>query len=393
MGLSKVFSQRGENPKVIGRQTTTRRLNLYLQHYSRTTGKKRTESLKLYVWATPYSKEEREYNRKTLELAKQIRDERDNHGRKIILRKDTNVAKLIARARENTADLHPNYKQAINVLDNFLFGVLSLDPESLFVDDLGPELITDFEERVKAKYKPETQGAYFSIIKRIGAKWVKLGYCRKSPFEELRAERKKATKGKDYLTTEEIQKLVCAEGLTKRQEDVRRAFLFSCLTGLRHCDCYNLTYGNVDYKKKTIELTQQKTGDYLSLPISDTVLQLIGESKGKKERVFEISPRSSVDDVPLANMIEKVFEGTPTAEKHITFHCGRVSFASNLASSGVDIKTLQTLTGHKSLSMVEVYLKPNEERRRAAAELNDLHISLSSVSNSKQGQEEIYLDC
>lgn len=50
-------------------------------------------------------------------------------------------------------------------------------------------------------------------------------------------------------------------------------------------------------------------------------------------------------------------------------HTGRRSFCSNLANSGVGIRVIQKLSGHRSLLSVQPYLDANEDMVKAAVEL------------------------
>ena len=52
--------------------------------------------------------------------------------------------------------------------------------------------------------------------------------------------------------------------------------------------------------------------------------------------------------------------------KHITFHCFRHTFAMRLLDRGVDIYTIATLLGHKSVTNTQVYARMSQEKIRKA---------------------------
>ena len=59
-------------------------------------------------------------------------------------------------------------------------------------------------------------------------------------------------------------------------------------------------------------------------------------------------------------------------KKHITFHCGRHSYASLLLENGVDIYTIKSLMGHTNVKTTQIYTHiVNEQKEKAA---NTLHI-------------------
>ena len=61
-------------------------------------------------------------------------------------------------------------------------------------------------------------------------------------------------------------------------------------------------------------------------------------------------------------------------DKHITWHCGRHSFATNLLSNGANIKVVSSLLGHSTLKFTEIYVravdKLKEEAINSLPELN-----------------------
>ena len=120
---------------------------------------------------------------------------------------------------------------------------------------------------------------------------------------------------KEYLTQDEL--IILAK--TPCKIDVlKRASLFSCLTGLRISDIENLTWNNLRIapdKGPCVRIRTQKTSTEAILPISYEALELCGErGEGK---VFKGLTRSMIN-VPLKNWIE-----ASGIKKHITFHCCR----------------------------------------------------------------------
>jgi site-specific recombinase XerD len=52
--------------------------------------------------------------------------------------------------------------------------------------------------------------------------------------------------------------------------------------------------------------------------------------------------------------------------KHITFHCGRHTYATLLLTYGVDIFTVSKLLGHKSIKNTQIYAKIIDKTKREA---------------------------
>ncbi len=52
--------------------------------------------------------------------------------------------------------------------------------------------------------------------------------------------------------------------------------------------------------------------------------------------------------------------------KHITWHCGRHSFAVNILNNGANIKTVASLLGHSGLQHTEKYTRAVDSLKEAA---------------------------
>ena len=165
----------------------------------------------------------------------------------------------------------------------------------------------------------------------------------------------------------------------KENLQVRNAFLFSLNTGMRWCDVRDLTFGQFDFTNKTFAYNQNKTKGHstksnVSLPLTDTLLALMGEhpeARGKDELVFAL-PSHTMALKALRRWTK--FAGI---DKHITFHCARHSFGTNMASTaaqkGFSIRLVQDMLGHSSLRYTERYTRVvDEQKKQAMAELNKM---------------------
>jgi len=53
-------------------------------------------------------------------------------------------------------------------------------------------------------------------------------------------------------------------------------------------------------------------------------------------------------------------------DKHITWHCGRHSFGTQLLNNGANIKVVSSLLGHSSLRFTEIYVRAVDEEKKKA---------------------------
>ncbi len=168
-----------------------------------------------------------------------------------------------------------------------------------------------------------------------------------------------------YLTPDEISLIYNSKEW--RREDNRRAFFFSCLTGLRYSDVSKLTWNEIT-PDGYIQFSQQKTqidndGNayaYTRLPLNPQVFSVIGERGEDSERVFpNISDRWMVNR-DLAQVAKKC-----GITKYVHFHMARHSCGVMLASNGVDIYTISKLLGHKNISTTtKFYANITDEHAR-----------------------------
>lgn len=88
-----------------------------------------------------------------------------------------------------------------------------------------------------------------------------------------------------YLTLEELQRLV---NTPCEYDGVRRAFLFSCLTGLRRSDILKLTWGDVHQQGEftRIIFRQKKTKGQEYLDITQQAADLMGDRRKADDPVF-----------------------------------------------------------------------------------------------------------
>mgnify|MGYP003431599413 FL=1 len=169
-------------------------------------------------------------------------------------------------------------------------------------------------------------------------------------------------KQREYLTIDELNTLAatpCDRPIMKR------ASLFSALTGMRHSDIQKLKWKeiNKDGEHYRILFTQQKTKGVQYMPISDQAYQLCGE-RGEPDRlVFEGLQDPSWINKPLERWIKAA-----GITKHITFHCFRHTYATLQLTSGTDIYTVSKMLGHTKVTTTQIYAKIVDEKKEQAAD-------------------------
>jgi integrase len=166
---------------------------------------------------------------------------------------------------------------------------------------------------------------------------------------------------KDYLSVEELYKL--AETPCKKPV-LKTASLFSCMTSLRISDILALCWEDiVDYSAggKCVHIVTKKNRSEDIIPISEEALDLIGYSPDKRGMVFKGLQRS------WTQTYMKGWIRSAGITKKITFHSYRRTFATLQAAAGTDIRTIQSMMAHKSITTTQRYMKVVDSNKREAS--------------------------
>lgn len=134
---------------------------------------------------------------------------------------------------------------------------------------------------------------------------------------------------------------------------IRNAFLFSCQTGLRLGDIRALTFK--DIKEGYLYFRQLKTKGVERMKLSSDAIKILEEQKvGKleKDNVFPLINSKAHLNEHLRSIVSSAM-----ISKHISFHCGRHTFATRCITNGVDIYTVSKLLGHRDIKHTQIYAK------------------------------------
>ncbi len=174
---------------------------------------------------------------------------------------------------------------------------------------------------------------------------------------------KGTTPHREFLFLEELSVLAKTE--CDIPEDLRRAALFSALTGLRHSDIKNLTWANVRDNKREgcfLYLKIKKTGEQLILPISEEAREFLGKSGKPGERVFP-----DLEYETMTNIYIEKWTRAAGINRRITFHAFRRTFATGQITLGTDLYTVQKMLGHNDIRQTQIYAHLVDEKKREAA--------------------------
>lgn len=173
---------------------------------------------------------------------------------------------------------------------------------------------------------------------------------------------------REFLFESELNKLVKTPC---KSPELKKAALFSALTGLRHKNIMNLKWSQIqqnDNGEYSIDFTQVKTESIENLPISDQAYKLLGTPENGKDNIFNLHYSAMYKDI-----IDDWLTNAGISKK-ITFHNFRHTYATLTMAKGASLHTVSKMLGHKNIKTTQVYAKVVDQAKREAANNITLNI-------------------
>ena len=192
-----------------------------------------------------------------------------------------------------------------------------------------------------------------------------LRYClNRAVSEDYKPKRNRTER--DYLTIKELTRLVHTPFYNTL---LRKAFLFSCFCGLRHCDIIALRWEDIRYDENgnaLLSIIQKKTKEAISLPLCSEAIKHLPDrgNAPETEKVFAGLVSLGRSNVILHKWVEQA-----GISKHVTFHTARHTHATMMLTLGVDLYTVSKLLGHTNIQTTQIYAKLVDESKKKAIDL------------------------
>jgi len=171
-------------------------------------------------------------------------------------------------------------------------------------------------------------------------------------------------KPRTHLTFEEVQRLANTTimGENGTGGEIKRAFLFSCLTGLRWSDLVALTWG--DIRDGQIIRPQVKTKKLVAIPLHPDALALIETPEVQIHRLDEPVFKLSRNSAP--NRYIHDWSTRAGIDRPVTFHTARHTAGTLLLQGGAEIYTVQKILGHTKAEMTMQYAAVTDDLKKKA---------------------------
>lgn len=232
------------------------------------------------------------------------------------------------------------------------------------LSSINKRFCSGFLDYLYRKFRGNTPSLYFKKFKNLLNLCLDEGYIDKNPAVNIHPTQGYALT-KEILTSSEITKLALTPCSNPQ---IKRAFLFSCHSGLRWCDIKQLKYENIDFSRNLLRITQKKVSTHsgsavLFLNLNKNAMRIIEANSSEREGLIFTLPTHA-----RALRVLKEWTLKADIQKHISFHCARHTFITMLIDNGVGIKTAASLAGHSSTRHTEKYIHIIDHQKQKAVD-------------------------
>lgn len=338
--------------------------SLYLDIYIN--GKRKYEFLKLYLFPDT-TRENKSENKRIMALANAVKAKRtvELQNNRFGFDTDNSKADFIryvqtkANQTKNSESTKRSYEQLINRLSEYFGGSVSFAELN---DSVMQDLYNWFVDRYTST---NSVNSLFMCLK----KFVRLAVKDKLLKDDITANIERVgrfgIKERSFLSLDEVRTL--SANITDPHIVSKKAFLFSCLTGLRYSDVASVRWNMVTTTGDRMRITfsQKKTKGQMYVDLNTDARSIVESMERNPDgRIFE-----GIDDGSFINVIIKKWVRESGIDKHITFHCARHTFACTLIELDVDLYTISKLLGHSDIKTTQIYAKMVDKKKREAVDL------------------------
>ena len=346
------MNKRNHTPVTLRRrELPSGKVSLYLDIYI--DGDRRCEHLRLYL-VPEKTREDKAANRETLRLAEDIAARRladileMKRTGKVVTRTayGTLFEMMTGEKREGTRKM---WRTVGNTISSWQGWRRNLT-------DITPADVRDLKAHLTAKrLSGNSTKNYFAIAAAVMSEAVRRGWVANNPFLTVEKPRGEQTE-RCCLTMEELKRMA---DTPLRFDTLKRAFMFSALTGLRKSDIVRLRWSDVSEDNTRIIFRQKKTGGQEYLDISPSAAEWLPK---RGEGMVFADKMTHFDK----SRILRRWARMAGVDKPLTFHTARHTFATMMLELDVDIYTVSKLLGHRSVATTQIYARVVDKKKREA---------------------------
>lgn len=262
-------------------------------------------------------------------------------------------------------DLHSrvNKRPRVAKRDEGLIKHLSRQFGGKYLYEITPYMIEEYKKKRSSdkigdkNIAPATINREVACLKCMFNKAIEWGKANDNPARKVKLFRENNVRLR-YLEKEEIIKLI--EACSGNLKAIVTVALF---TGMRKAEILNLQWRNINIEHGIIYLLETKNGERREVLMHDIVKKAIVGVPKHPNSQYVFCKKNGNPYKSIRNIFDAALKKCGII--NFRFHDLRHTFASQLVMSGVDLKTVQELLGHKSIEMTLRYshLSPDHKKR------------------------------
>lgn len=273
------------------------------------------------------------------------------------IRHNNDVESLIGISKSKAT--FQKYEVSRKHLTNFIKEKYNLSDISF--KEINHLFISDFEVYLLTTCgcNPNTTAKFMQFFKRIVIIAKNNGWIKSDPFANYKIRLKKVDRG--YLSQEEVEAIMAKKFTTKRLEQVRDIFVFSCFCGLAYIDVKKLRRENIRTSfdgNLWIIGKREKTDVTFSIPLLDIPKKILEKYEGTlpDNRILPVPSNQKM------NAYLKEIGALCEIDKEISFHLARHTFATLTLSKGVSIESVSKMLGHTNIKTTQIYARITDSK-------------------------------
>ena len=255
-------------------------------------------------------------------------------------------------------------------INNYAVGPLTIEKKTI------QEFIYSISKQLNAR----SQSRIISGLRSFFNYLVFEDYRQTNPLDLIESP-KIGRKLPDTLSTKEIDELIATIDLSKPEGERNRAIietLYSC--GLRVSELINLKLSDLFFDEGFLKVTG-KGNKQRFVPIGGQTIKLINLYKNEirshlkienefKDTLFLNRRGKQLSRAMIFTIVKQLAEKIGL-KKNISPHTFRHSFATHLLENGADLRSIQLMLGHESITTTEIYM--HVDRRHLSEVMNKYH--------------------
>ena len=232
--------------------------------------------------------------------------------------------------------------------------------EDIPIKDVNHKFITDYEFYLKTvrKCNHNTTTKYLKNFKKIILIALTNNIISVDPFAKIKF--KLDDVDRDFLESEELQRVIEKEIVMPRLAHIRDIFVFCCFTGLAFSDVKGLKEEHLvtdNTGRKWIMKKRQKTKNMCNIPLLDIPLQILEHYKNDAECIKKGLLLPVPSNVKMNAYLKEIAD-ICGIHKAITTHVARHTFATTVAlANNVSLDNVAKMLGHSDTKMTRLYAR------------------------------------